>query len=314
MSFRVIIFIIIVLGFIALGLSERGVDFSFDFSNPGTFSTSQPGSAPRDLNDDGTIDDREREIADIEDEIEDIEKDITEFAQSPYADVVTLRQHTARDRDAQDEYIDIEIDRDLSEPLSLTGWKLTGQENNISVTLGRVAFIPDYDRTQQEIRVEAGQTVHILTRRSPIRDSFRTNVCTGYLSEDRTFKPSLRRECPNLLTEDILSPLGIDLEDVEDDIHDGRSNTDTRCYRAIDRLSTCREPNTIPDDISRRCEDFLDDIGYEWCVETYNAQTNFFTDEWYVYLRSSFEDLWGNDDDTITLFDQNGRIVDSISY
>ena len=314
MSLKTIIFIIIVLGFIALGLSERGVDFSFDLSGDSGFSTSQSKPQPRDTNNDGVIDDREREIADIENEIENIESDIEAFTQSLYAGVVTLKQRSARDRDAQDEYIDIEIDENLSEPLSLTGWRLVGSENNISVQLGTVAAIPEHTTTQQPIFAEPGHTVHVITKQSPVKNSFRTNVCTGYLSEFRTFKPSLPRECPDPLTEENLASIGIDFEEVEDDIYDGRDTSDARCYRAIDRISECRETRTIPDDVSRRCDDFLDDIGYEWCVDTYSDLSTFFTDEWYIYLGSSFRDLWGDDSDVITLFDHNGKIVDSISY
>ena len=141
---------------------------------------------------------------------------------------------------------------------------------------------------------------------SPIGISFRTNKCTGYFEENRTFNPNLPMNCP--LARDEKLP---NFSDVYD-----RNN---ECIKVIDQIGRCTTKGSsfiryLPDTISSACKNYITtQINYNSCVAKYFSNTDFPGNEYRIFL-NKFGPLWRTTHDTINLHDENGLIVDSISY
>jgi hypothetical protein len=62
------------------------------------------------------------------------------------------------------------------------------------------------------------------------------------------------------------------------------------------------------------CTRYLDTRrAYDDCVDDHRNDNYFLSDTWLIYLNRSRE-LWGNNHETITLLDSQGRVVDQYSY
>lgn len=145
--------------------------------------------------------------------------------------------------------------------------------------------------------------------------SFLINKCSGYLENLPTydFVPKLSaNRCPRPQDEIVLRGL------------------EKSCRELIEGMSSCKTP-TFPDSIivygerqtecvnetcnlSTSCRTIIKNtLSYNACVARHAQDADFYTKEWRVYLGQKWE-LWGKEDETINLFDNEGKVVDSISW
>ena len=232
---------------------------------------------------------------------------------------IFFRRGQAFEDDQDKEYVELELAPGAPGPIDITDWTVAGEANSLAFQIGKVRNIPEYDddRSVRNTILSPGDTVYIGTSISPVKDSFQTSMCTGYFEQHKTFAPSLKRDCPRAFTDEELDDLGLSPDDIEDDIQDGRDvTTKTTCYNYLKWLGNCTDPVGTPDPetISGSCEDFIKSINYEKCVDDHRSDPEYFHDRWYIYLGVKFRDIWDDDSDTISLYDEHGALVAEQSY
>jgi len=143
--------------------------------------------------------------------------------------------------------------------------------------------------------------------------SFKENKCSGYLeaSDDYAFTPALDNSCPLPSQEP------------------GFQNLDRTCKDFLNGFSSCHIPtyngrstNNEPCNgcvdgkvgLSTSCIAFIQShMNYNSCIVNHKNDADFNSNTWRVFLGSGGE-LWADQDETISLFDRAGSLVNSISY
>ncbi|MEK7613362.1 MAG: hypothetical protein AAB439_00590 [Patescibacteria group bacterium] len=223
---------------------------------------------------------------------------------SPYANDVSLSIGRARDTDPEGEYVTIKIGKNISDRLVVSSWRLDSTVSTLGVTLGNAAYLPYSGQVNVEspVAVSPGSTIYVVTGRSPIGTSFRTNVCTGYFAQFQAFEPDLEEACP--------AP-----EDVLADTITASFVPSEACISFVENIPRCRSTlSEIPQNIGGQCRNFiLEDLTYSACVAAYKNETNFYDNEWRIYLDRD-QELWKNTRERIRLLDENGLVIDSVDY
>ena len=145
--------------------------------------------------------------------------------------------------------------------------------------------------------LKPGEKAIILTGRSPVGASFKENICTGYLGQYQTFIPDLNRSCPSPADEISARYSGADKE---------------ACTTTAENIPRCAVVTSST--AGGTCGTFLkDNLNYNSCVTSHRNDSTFTLKTWRLYLDRNTE-LWGKARETITLYDQNGKVVDTFSY
>lgn len=201
----------------------------------------------------------------------------------------------------EQEYITIQSGSSLTEKTRVTGFTIKSSVTNTSVTVGTAAYLPFIGsvNASEDIFIGPNESVVVITGRSPIGTSFRLNKCTGYFSQYQNYYPSLRTDCPAISTEP-LPP--------------APNNINDACLDKIDSFPTCKTFTSGEPGLTPECNNFLTKTtSYNYCVDNHKIDPNFYNKEWRVYLgRSDY--LWKSRRESIELLDQNGKIIDSITY
>jgi hypothetical protein len=255
----------------------------------------------------------EEQLESINRGVQKLEKDVTaaneKAKRSPYYDKVSASIIGINSEDPNDELITLFTNLGSNEKVDITGWYFKSEVTGNYATIGKAALLPYPNQgTETDVVLKQGDTVYINKGFSPIGISFRTNKCTGYFEENRTFNPSLPLACPRASDEKI--PLFSTNQESQD-----------ACLDAIRYIPTCSTRSSsytrkLPDTVPAACKTYIEkEINYNTCVNLHLSDLNFAGQEYYLYLKS-FAHLWRdqNRDDKINLYDQNGLIVDTISY
>ena len=252
---------------------------------------------------------------------------------SPWAGVIRLGSGNARyEKQARFEYLELEHSDERSGPVSITGWSLSNQRQqfqtnpnpeqlnfgtSVRLTIGSgVKFYdPQGSRNLAPIVLNPGDRalvtsgVPIWSSPFPISQSYQVNKCLGYAAEleskEGEFNPQVSTNCP----------------DPEDE--PGVAALDNDCYDFVTSLLRCETPdftevrgerNTVSGVIglSGKCKEFLRaHYSYEGCVANHRFDADFYEPIWHVYLGHNRE-LWAEGNEIVTLYDQNGLIVDQL--
>jgi peptidoglycan hydrolase-like protein with peptidoglycan-binding domain len=218
-------------------------------------------------------------------------------ATSTYYGKITLSTSRVTATNPNDEYLDLSAKSSNKEKILISGWTL-GNSRGERFQIGEGAYLVFSGQVnpQQAIALEPGGRVHIITGRSPIGTSFRVNLCTGYFNQFQMFTPRLQEFCPHPKNESSIQ------------------NLQDACLNFLERLRICRQPTNIPTDLSPECKQYLSSkINYSECVAIHKNDVNFFKKEWYAYLNRNAE-IWKEKRETITLRDNEGKIVARVSY
>lgn len=225
---------------------------------------------------------------------------------SSYRGIVTLTRSTGslKNTDPKKEYVRISVSRSAKDPVILSGWKLVSAvtEKNATIPLGTKLPLSGLITPSEAITLDPGDYAYVLTGRSPIGTSFKTNMCIGYYAQYQSFTPSLRKSCPYADTE--LAAFGTGIS----------SDRDPSCEIFAEDIPRCSIVTDIPAYLSRSCAAFLENnIHYNGCVRNHENDDTFFSNEWRIYLGKSAE-LWKKERETVRLYDNEGKLVDQISY
>jgi hypothetical protein len=269
---------------------------------PVTTPTPQPELTPEEV---------ERKVASIYRELDALREDLrkTRLSEpaSSYRTLVRLSVGSARDTEAEREYLVLRADSLNPTGVNISDWYLESYVTDESASIPRGDRIMDKWRSPQseDIVLMPGETAYLITGDSPINTSFRENRCTGYLAEEDDFSPSLSRSCPRPMDE--LERFGsrIDLDD--DD-----------CYEFLERLGTCVTPEDetyTRSKVGGACSVFIENtFNYNDCVRIHRYDP-FFDDtgNWRVYLGERNE-LWRSEREIIRLMDEADRVIAVIEY
>lgn len=211
----------------------------------------------------------------------------------------------AKKTDPDDEYVEIIASSENTGKLLITGWSLEGKRGfNISIGKGVSLISPNLTTSGQSIYLDPGAKAVITTGFSPVGYSFRLNKCTGFFEESNSFTPRLPKECPYPKDEEL--PKSIE------------NNDD--CLDLIEKIGRCQTvdlnpfTSSFPSALySPSCVNYLATINYGACVATYKGDSDFYKNEWRVFLNRN-SDLWKSRRETIKLFDGAGQEIDSYSY
>lgn len=224
---------------------------------------------------------------------------------SPYWGLVTIKKSSSgpRQTTAKTEYLTLDISYKLSEPLTITGWKLQSMISNETVSIPEATKVSTSGNVniEQPIVVSARDELYLLTGYSPIGNSFQINKCSGYFEQFQDFTPSIQKQCPLPEDEFVFAE--------SDPLRFGDA-----CLTYIENLDQCHTPlEALPLGFSDSCAIFItEEINYSSCIQNHRNDDDFFEPEWRVYLKHD-QEVWNNRD-IIRLLDNNGKTVDVFSY
>jgi len=189
---------------------------------------------------------------------------------SPYWGLITIKKSSSgpKQTSTQNEYITLEASYKLTEPLTITDWKLQSMITNETVTVPEATKVSTSGNVniEQPIVVSPRDVLYLITGHSPIGTSFQINKCSGYFEQFQNFTPAISRVCPTPEDEFMFSvdaPLG-ELYDVSVDIvndHAGYGGFDPLIYM-LSKLSryTIYQEKPYPDTVYQvklREDDFV---------------------------------------------------------
>lgn len=227
----------------------------------------------------------------------------------------------------------ITINNRSRDSVNITGWQLKNgkgeraydvggtlrQFSSDVATIGQAApFVSPYGyNVFQDVILKSGETAVVTSglvgSQSPYRIvSFKENMCSGYLEDlsEYAFIPPLSRTC------------------VRPSDEPGVSGLDTACRKFIGRMASCHKPEFDTRDrdgeicsscadgelLSSACIAFIKNhFNYTSCIANHSSDQKFSGKIWRIFLGRGWE-MWAKDYETINLFDQSGKLVESISY
>ena len=240
---------------------------------------------------------------------------------SPYAGKIYLSTGNASFAyQTYEEYVTI---RNSGSPVSITGWVLTNGKNtrpvettsqNYAYMLSDSAMIgegteflsPEGKYSTGPIVLKNGDTAVVVTGgpfnnfKLPISTSFRENICLGYLDSDYPWSPQIRLDCPTPSSDPDIGKVT------------------QECYDYLRNTNRCEDPEKEDkeafDELRSPCKEFIRTrLTYDGCVATNKDKSGFSTSQWRVFLGRKFE-LWRKENETITLYDAQGRLIDQVKY
>lgn len=198
-----------------------------------------------------------------------------------------------------EEYIELYYSARNRQHLNITGWKLKSK-NGKEINVPTGTSLPILEQTGQEenIILEPGEKVFIITGTSPLGKNFQLNKCIGYFGQIKNFQPRLPNDCPDPAKDEI-APL----------------NLDQPCLNYIKKdLKKCSSPISLPAELSPQCKNYIREIaGYNQCVNRHRNDSDFYKPEWRIYLSQTYQ-LWNDTSEIISLYDNKNILIDSYSY
>lgn len=202
-----------------------------------------------------------------------------------------------------DEYVTLRSNPSNLQRISITGWRLQSAINKKTAYIyqGEEVYQPSYS-SAGAIVLNPGDTATISSGRSPLGVSFKTNKCTGYLSQFQNFIPDLPQNCPLPLDEAGASTYG------------GSPITDRECLDYLRDMPQCHIAVQGLSSLPNACQSLVaNTLTYNGCVLRHQSDVDFKGVEWRIYLGYS-EKLWKDNREVLTLLDGDGKLVDSIVF
>jgi hypothetical protein len=182
---------------------------------------------------------------------EDLNKKITESKRSPYYGKIRMSGLSGLyGNNPYQEYTNLYVYLEKNETLKITGWYLKSEITGYYAVIGKASLLPfPFTKTESDIILQNNDRVILTKGFSPIGISFRTNKCTGYFEENRTFAPSLSSQCPRPIDEKL--PKFSEVHDRNDE-----------CLNILERIPQCTTKGTdftrkLPDTVSSICKNYI---------------------------------------------------------
>ncbi len=204
--------------------------------------------------------------------------------------------------DPSSEYLTLTLDSYHKEKVLITGFEVKSAVTGKGTLIPKGVDLPFAGQINYEspIFIDPGDTVVLVTGRSPIGYSFKVNKCTGYFEQFQDFTPQLRQECPAPMNHELAQKFGY---------------FNDACLGYLQTIPSCNMPlNNIPLYLQSECRSFVDEkLNYKSCVEEHKNDRDFYKKEWRVYLGQN-EELWKDRREIIRLLDLNKKIIGSATY
>lgn len=203
---------------------------------------------------------------------------------------------------ADGEYIQISTPDTNKKKILLTGMlfksRMTG--NQASLGEGVNLYYSNTLNKAEPVFLAPGQTAYVITGKSPLGYSFRTNKCIGYLNNYyKNFIVPFSSRCPSIKS----YPLPARPNAFKDN-----------CLDFLDGIGSCQAFFEFPSDLADECRTFITDRAtYQRCVADFSNDQNFLGNEWRVYLGRG-DSLWKDRREIVDLIDQQGNIVSTYTY
>lgn len=254
---------------------------------------------------------------------------------SPYQGQIQLARGNVYADRASEEYIVLSATRRATEAISITGWTLRNGRDQLlklnpnksdfvnqasasaTIPQGALVFDPAGRHLVGPIILNPGERAYVISGSGrsygeyPATVSFKTNKCLGYIEDANRYDL-----VPRLSSWGCPQP--------EDEL--GAERLAEPCYSLIRRLPSCQAPKiTRPRDADGTlvngqsgwptfCRQLVErELNYPSCVARHAADPDFLGEEWRVFLGARYE-LWASRRETISLFDNYGRLVDQLRY
>lgn len=195
-------------------------------------------------------------------------------------------------------YSRIEISGSVSkdESINISGWVIAGNKGSMIIPQGVEFYSPTGSNVPRDIPIKQSDHAKIYSTESPLGINIKLNKCTGYLETVFDFTPQLPLSCPRVDYDNITYLRG-------------------DCQDYIRSLGTCELPNNNHPAVvaSSECKDFVDDINYRGCYETYGSDENFPKKEWRIFMGDQFMRL-DSRHDRLLIYDRDSFLVDEYTY
>jgi hypothetical protein len=288
--------IIVILGIVAIALFG-GV------KNPNTTGlispTNNASSSQREVSVEQKKENIQNQINELRNQIQTEEDRLT---QSQYKDKIKI-SYINRSTDSNQEYVTIKVNDNATGTIPVTGWVLKSLStgNQVSIPKGTYLLFMGMMNVEDNVILTGGDTLYLVTGTSPNGANFKSNKCSGYLSQFQSFVPYLNTNCPLPRDEDLSSIPKLIINDA--------------CFDYIESFGGCRiQTEPLPIKWSIECTNFIyNKINYPSCINTHKNEEDFYLKEWRLYLRRS-EKVWKDRRETIVLYDNLGKIVDTLKY
>ncbi len=233
--------------------------------------------------------------------LEDLKVKVAALNDSKYKGKVFL-SNVNRSTNASQEYITIRVSSGAGTTVDVTGWRIASIASGASVAIpkGTALYFLDSKNQEDDIILAPGDIAYINTGLAPNNVSFKVNKCSGYLTQSQTYAPGINTSCPLARDED-LSKIP-------------KYVSNDACFDYIDSYPTCKVQTTpLPAAWSPECKDFITHLSYSSCIATHKGDKDFYKPEWRVFLKRT-QPLWKSERENIVLYDNDNKIVDSLTY
>lgn len=210
---------------------------------------------------------------------------------------VNISPKNARSRDAKKEYVQIVYSLSASERINISNWTVSNSRG-ASFKIGTVTNFPGISQfsNQDQLVLPPGGKVNIITGASPRGENFRANKCVAYFNQFHAFTPPLSSSCPRPRDEP------------------GQDGFSDICFTYVRGLSSCKMILSPPLNIGNQCREYINNtVSYAGCIANHKQDTDFYKNEWWVYLARP-DPMWSDVRDTITLKNDLGEVVKTYSY
>lgn len=208
----------------------------------------------------------------------------------------------AEDGAVGDEYTVITAPGTNQKPMLLTGMllksRMTGKQQDIRD--GIPVYYANSINQKEAVFLKPGETAYIISGKSPLGYSFKTNKCIGYIANNyQNFVIGLPGGCPHVLDYPLPS----------------RPNAfSDNCLDFLRRVGSCQSSIRYPSNIEAACKNFVEErTNYNRCVADFGNDPNFLGNEWRMYLNRE-ESLWKTRREIVDLLDQKGNLINSYVY
>ena len=214
---------------------------------------------------------------------------VQKLSAPPEAPVVKIE--VANADQPEKEFVTITIEESASGPLMLTGLALLQDHFLVPIEKSVKKFVRGNISSARAVVVETFPTTIIVNSgRSPAGVSFKVNRCSGFLEEFQNFHPPLVTDCPSINT--LLAKQSVTISE--------------ECRDYFEKTPSC---TSLPDDAPTQCSYLLiEHIGYNQCVDAVENDTDFYKNEWRLFLESP-KTLWATTS-PIELIDPSTTIRD----
>ncbi|MDB5189894.1 MAG: seg [Parcubacteria group bacterium] len=230
---------------------------------------------------------------------------VSSGTRSPYAGKVYIEassSHLGTGYVSQ-EYITLRASTNAGS-VGITGWQLASSNSGTRTVILQGTPVVRQGNAGPII-LHSGDEALISSASGVEGTAFEETSCTGYLDRGNgnAYYPSLSTySCP--------SPIN-DLGSYQA----GSPAQYNQCADVVRTLQGCRIGDTgSQSNLAAWCQNFItNQLTYNGCVRMHQNDTNFYSGVWRVFQGRNAP-LWRSSGDTITLYDQNEKVVDQYTY